>query len=182
MHGIMGRRFPDGGLLRYRKWVPQPSRNCIRRPGVVGKTIKTILSRYGRKNRKLSGNLLPIIPWRRHIWRRHHIYSKPSRQKRQKYLEKMGNLENKRAMKRRQCVLRLGTGQQNMLTAAHYSWEFHTGMKYWENCSQWSAAQLRHRPHQIRKCGHKLTKTEDKSVIMCSSAGHCRAGLQQSAV
>ena len=22
-HGIMGRRFPDGGLLRYRKWVPQ---------------------------------------------------------------------------------------------------------------------------------------------------------------
>ena len=21
-HGIMGRRFPDGGLLRYRKWVP----------------------------------------------------------------------------------------------------------------------------------------------------------------
>ena len=23
-HGIMGRRFPNGGLLRYRKWVPQP--------------------------------------------------------------------------------------------------------------------------------------------------------------
>ena len=23
VHGIMGRRFPDGGLLRYRKWVPQ---------------------------------------------------------------------------------------------------------------------------------------------------------------
>ena len=23
LHGIMGRRFPDGGLLRYRKWVPQ---------------------------------------------------------------------------------------------------------------------------------------------------------------
>ena len=23
MHGIMGRRFPDGGLLRYRKGVPQ---------------------------------------------------------------------------------------------------------------------------------------------------------------
>ena len=23
MHGIMGRRFPDGGLLRYRKCVPQ---------------------------------------------------------------------------------------------------------------------------------------------------------------
>ena len=45
-----------------------------------------------------------------------------------------------------------------------------------------SAAQLRHRPHQIRKCGHKLTKTEDKSLIMCSSAGGCRAGLQQSAV
>ena len=22
-HGIMGRRFPDRGLLRYRKWVPQ---------------------------------------------------------------------------------------------------------------------------------------------------------------
>ena len=22
-HGIMGRRFPDGGLLRFRKWVPQ---------------------------------------------------------------------------------------------------------------------------------------------------------------
>ena len=22
-HGIMGRRFPDGGLLKYRKWVPQ---------------------------------------------------------------------------------------------------------------------------------------------------------------
>ena len=22
-HGIMGRRFPDGGLLRYRKWVTQ---------------------------------------------------------------------------------------------------------------------------------------------------------------
>ena len=22
-HGIMGMRFPDGGLLRYRKWVPQ---------------------------------------------------------------------------------------------------------------------------------------------------------------
>ena len=22
-HGIMGRRFPDWGLLRYRKWVPQ---------------------------------------------------------------------------------------------------------------------------------------------------------------
>ena len=133
-----------------------------------------------------SGNLLPIILWRRHIWRRHHIYSKPSRQKRQKYSEKIGNLENKSAMKRRQCVLRmvlwLCTGQQNMLTAAHYSWEFHTGMKYWENCSQWSAAQLRHRPHQIRKCGHKLTKTEDKSVIMCSSAGGCRAGLQQSAV
>ena len=23
IHGIMGRRFPNGGLLRYRKWVPQ---------------------------------------------------------------------------------------------------------------------------------------------------------------
>ena len=23
IHGIMGRRFPVGGLLRYRKWVPQ---------------------------------------------------------------------------------------------------------------------------------------------------------------
>ena len=23
IHGIMGRRFPDGGLLRYRKWVAQ---------------------------------------------------------------------------------------------------------------------------------------------------------------
>ena len=53
-HGIMGRRFPDGELLRYRKLVPQqlgdviivpksheisadqsPSRNCISRPGMV---------------------------------------------------------------------------------------------------------------------------------------------------
>ena len=28
-HGIMGRRFLDGGLLRYRKWVPQQLRDVI---------------------------------------------------------------------------------------------------------------------------------------------------------
>ena len=38
-----------------------PSRNYIRCPGVVGKTILDV--QVGRKNRKLSGNLLPIIPW-----------------------------------------------------------------------------------------------------------------------
>ena len=27
IHGIMGRRFPDGGLLRYRKWVPKQLRD-----------------------------------------------------------------------------------------------------------------------------------------------------------
>ena len=29
-HGIMGRRFPDGGLLSYRKWVPQQLRDVIK--------------------------------------------------------------------------------------------------------------------------------------------------------
>ena len=29
-HGIMGTGIPDGGLLRYRKWVPQNCRRCSR--------------------------------------------------------------------------------------------------------------------------------------------------------
>ena len=29
-YGIMGRRFPDGGLLRYRKWVPQQLGDVIK--------------------------------------------------------------------------------------------------------------------------------------------------------
>ena len=85
IHGIMGRRFPDGGLLRYRKWVPQQLGDVIvvtnsppighMRSKLTNHQVGIVLdvqawseklfytSRCGRKNRKLSGNLLPIIPW-----------------------------------------------------------------------------------------------------------------------
>ena len=35
-HGIMGRRFPDGGLLRYRKWVPQQLGDVVSNSPLIG--------------------------------------------------------------------------------------------------------------------------------------------------
>ena len=72
-HGIMGRRFPDGGSLRYRKWVPQQQGDVNKqgsgdsRP-IGGESVTTITSpscwgtRFLYLSNPPSGNLLPIFP------------------------------------------------------------------------------------------------------------------------
>ena len=100
-HGIMERWIPDGGLLRYRKWVPQQLGDVIvvtnsppvgrMRSRLTNHQVGIVLairawseklyqtSRRGRKDRKLFGIGVPIIPWSETSGTRimvgHHSYS-----------------------------------------------------------------------------------------------------------
>ena len=70
-HGIMGRRFPDGGLLRseIQKMSPSTTGRCSRSAanqwerGTATRKPFTQTYRRGRKNRKLFATRVPIIPW-----------------------------------------------------------------------------------------------------------------------
>ena len=57
-HGIMGRRFPDGGLLRYRKLVPQQLGDVI----VVTNSHPIGLMRSQLTNHQ-GGIILDIQTW-----------------------------------------------------------------------------------------------------------------------
>ena len=57
-HGIMGRRFPAGGLLRYRKWVPQQLGDVI----VVANSPPIGLMRCKLTNHHL-GIVLDVRAW-----------------------------------------------------------------------------------------------------------------------